>query len=83
MALKIDHIILNGPNYIVWAQDMETLLKSKGLLQYMKTVILYPSDAKVKFIVDGKKNEAIRVITTYILWEIHFHINGIDCPHQF
>jgi hypothetical protein len=22
------------------------------------------------------------VIMTYILWEVHFHISGIDYPHQ-
>jgi hypothetical protein len=37
---------------------------------------------KENFIVDGKKDEAVGVITTYILQEIHFHISGIDFPHQ-
>jgi hypothetical protein len=82
MALKIDHVVLNGSNYAVWAPDMETLLKRKGLWQYMKVVIPDPTDDQVKFVVDGKKDEAVGVIMTYISWEIDFHLSGIDCPHQ-
>jgi hypothetical protein len=44
MASKIDPIVLNGSNYAVWAPDMETLLKSKGLWQYTKVVIPDPTD---------------------------------------
>jgi hypothetical protein len=83
MDLKIGPIILSGSNYAVWAPDMETLLKSKGLWKYKKIVIPYPTDDREKFFIDGKKHEAIRVITAYILQEVHFHISGIDCPHQF
>jgi hypothetical protein len=72
MASKIDLVILNGSNYVVWAPDMETLLKSKGLWKYMKTVILDPIDDQEKFIVDGNKDEVVGVIMTYISWEIHF-----------
>jgi hypothetical protein len=82
MASKIDPIFMNGSNYAVWAPDMESLLKSKGLWQYMKDVIPYPIDNQEKFTIDGKKYEVVGVITTYILWEIQFHFNGIDCPHQ-
>jgi hypothetical protein len=49
----------------------------------MKVVIPYPTDDQEKFVVDGKMDEAVGVITTYISWEIHFHLSGIDCPHQF
>jgi hypothetical protein len=49
---------------------METLLKSKGMCQYRKIVILDPTDNQMKSIVDGKKDEAMGVITTYISLEI-------------
>jgi hypothetical protein len=62
--------VLNGSNYVVWAPDMETLLKSKGLWKYMKTVIPDPTDDQEKFVVDGKKDEVVGVIMTYISWEI-------------
>jgi hypothetical protein len=44
MDLKIDPIVLNRSNYVVWAPDMETLLKRKGLWQYMKVAIPDPID---------------------------------------
>lgn len=31
---------------------------------------------------DGKKDEAISVITTYISQEIQFHMRGINYPHE-
>jgi hypothetical protein len=82
MASNIDTIVLNGSNYAVWEVDMETLLKSKRLWQYMKTVIPDPMEEQAIFVVDGKKDEYVGVITTYISWEIHFDIIGIDCPHK-
>jgi hypothetical protein len=49
MASKIDPIVLNGSNYAVWAPDMETLLKSKGLWKYTKVAIPDPTDASKNF----------------------------------
>jgi hypothetical protein len=49
MASNIDPVIMNGSNYVVWAPDMETLLKSKGLWNYMKTMIPDPTDDQEKF----------------------------------
>jgi hypothetical protein len=48
----------------------------------MKTVIPYPTDDHAKFIVDGKKDEVVGVITNYISRKIHFHLIGIEFPHQ-
>jgi hypothetical protein len=48
----------------------------------MKIVIPDPTDDHEKFIVDGKKDEVVGVIMTYISWEIWFHLSGIDFPHQ-
>jgi hypothetical protein len=31
------------------------------------------------FVIDGKKDEVVGVIMTYISREIHFHTSGIDC----
>ena len=62
---------------------METLLKRKGLWKYTKVVIPYPTYASTKIFIDGKKDEAIGIITTYISWDIHFHISGIEFPHWF
>jgi len=45
-------------------------------------MILDPIDGQGNFIVDGKKDENVGVITNYILQEIHFRLSGIDCPHQ-
>jgi hypothetical protein len=67
MASKIGLVILNGSNYAIWAPDMETLLKSKGFWQYMKTMnILDPTNDQAKFIFDRQKDEVVYVITTYI-----------------
>ena len=66
MSSKIDHVILDGLNYDIPTPNMETLLKSKGLYQYMKITIPYPSNHQAKFVINGKKDEAVRVITTYI-----------------
>jgi hypothetical protein len=82
MASKIDLVVLNGSNYTIWAPDMETLLKSKGLWQYMKIVIQDPIDDHEKSVVDNKKDEVVGVIMTYISWEIRFHLSGIEFPHQ-
>ena len=56
---------MNGSNYALWALDMETLLKSKGLWKYTNIVILDPIDDHKKFIVDGKKDEYVGLIVTY------------------
>jgi hypothetical protein len=61
---------------------METPLKRKGLWKYTNISIPYPIDDHEKFVVDGKKDKDVGVITTYISWEIQFHLSGIDCPHQ-
>jgi hypothetical protein len=83
MASKIDPIVLNGSNYAVWAPDMETLLKSKGLVAVYQGCDSRSNRCfRKKFVVDGKKDEVVGVIMTYISWEIHFHLSGIDCPHQ-
>jgi hypothetical protein len=62
---------------------METLLKIKGLWKYTNTAIPDPTDDQMKFIVDGKNNEVVGFIMTYISQEILFHTNVIDNPHQF
>jgi hypothetical protein len=36
----------------------------------------------VKFVVDGKRDEDVWVITTYISQEIQFHLSGIEFLHQ-
>jgi hypothetical protein len=82
MASKIYLVIMNKSNYIVWAPDMEVLLKSKGLWKYKKTVIPDPIVDWENFDVDGNKDEVVGVIMTYILREIHFHISGIKFPHK-
>jgi hypothetical protein len=82
MDLNIDPVILNGSNYAIWAPDMETLLKSKEPWQYIKTVIPDPTDDQENLVVYGKKVEVVGIITTYISWDILFHINGINFLHQ-
>jgi hypothetical protein len=70
MASNIDHIVLNESNYVVWEPNMETLLKRKGLWQYTKVAISEPTDDHANFVVDGKKDEVVGVIMTYISREI-------------
>lgn len=70
MDSKIEPVVVDSLNYVVWETNMETLLKSKGLWQYTKVCILDPSDAQVKVIMDKKKDEVVGVITTYISREI-------------
>jgi hypothetical protein len=41
---------------------------------YTKTMISDPTNNQTIFFYDGKKDEAIEVIMTYISWEIYFHI---------
>ena len=43
-------------NYAIWWKDMETLLKSKALQQFTKTVIPDPKGDQYKFNIDGKKD---------------------------
>jgi hypothetical protein len=45
-------------------------------------VIPDPTNNQENFFVDGKKDEVVGVITTYILREIQFHLSGINFPHQ-
>jgi len=66
MGLEFDPVVLNGSNYVVWALDMKNLLKSKGLWQYTNIVVLDPTDCQENFIVDGKKDEGMGVIMTYM-----------------
>jgi hypothetical protein len=82
MPSNIDIVVLNISNYVSWAPNMGTLLNRKGSSKYMKISILDPTYYQEKFIVYGKKDEAVGVIMTYISREIRFHINGIDFPHQ-
>ena len=44
MASNIDPNILDGLSYVVWASNMEILLKSKGFYKDTKTTILYMLD---------------------------------------
>jgi hypothetical protein len=44
MDSKIEPVVLDGFNYVVWETDMEMLLKSKGIWKYMKVSIPDPSD---------------------------------------
>jgi hypothetical protein len=44
--------------------------KSTRMWKYMKVVIPDPTNSQTKFLVDGKKDEFVGVITTYISWEI-------------
>jgi hypothetical protein len=62
---------------------METLLKSKGLWQYTKAAIPYLTDSLEKVSIDGKKDEALGVIATYISQEIYFHLSELYYPHMF
>lgn len=81
MDSKIEPIILDGLNYAIWETNMEMLLKSKGLWQYMKVVIPNLFDAGAKFVVDRKKDEVVGVIMTYISYKIWYHTSGIDFPY--
>jgi len=74
---------MNGSNYVIWAPDMETLLKTKGLWKYMNTAIPDSIDDCMKFVVDRKKDEVVGVIMTYISWEICFHTNGSTALIKF
>ena len=66
MTSKIEHVVLNGNNYVIWVTDMETLLKRKGLWQFTKNTISNPIDANTKFVIDIKKEDAVGIIMTYI-----------------
>jgi hypothetical protein len=70
MDLNIYPTILNRSNYAIWTPDMETLWKIKVLWQYTKVVIPDPTDASKNVAMDGKKDEVVGVIMTYILREI-------------
>ena len=59
MASKIELIVLNGLNYIIWETNMEMFLKSKGLWQYTKVLILDPSNAQENFVINGNKDEVV------------------------
>ena len=41
-----------------------------------------PPDAYEKFTINGKKDEVVGVIATYISHEIRFRTSGIDFPHE-
>ena len=66
MDSNIDLVVLNGSNYVVWAPDKETILKSKGLWKYTKIVILDPTNDQEKIVVEAMKDEGVEVIITYI-----------------
>jgi hypothetical protein len=51
-------------------------VEEKRALEVYKVVIPDPKDDQVKFVIDGKKDEVVGVITTYISQEIHFHTSG-------
>ena len=66
MSSKLELLTLNGHNYGFWAQDMETLLKIKGLWKYIKYRIPNTKNDQKKFIIDYNKNDVVGVIMTYI-----------------
>jgi len=70
--------MLNGYNYGMWTQDIKTLLNIKTLWLFIKIVVPYPKNEHEKFMVNGKKEEIISVMATYISREIQFHTSGID-----
>jgi hypothetical protein len=59
-------------------QYIENFLKGKALWQFTKNIMPNLEDEHKNFMVNGKKDEAIRVIMTYISREIYFHISRVD-----
>ena len=57
MNSEIEHVVMNGHNYAIWAPDMETLLNSKGMWKYTKVVIPYSIDDQDKLVINGKKDD--------------------------
>ena len=47
----------------------------------MKITIPYFLHDQIELLIDGKEDDAIAVITTYISQEICFHTSGINYPH--
>ena len=48
----------------------------------MKVLILDLSNAHEKFVINGKKDEDVKVITTYMSCDIWFHTSGINYHHE-
>ena len=48
----------------------------------MKVVIPNMPNALAMFVVDGKKDEDVGVIMTYISWDILFPTSGSDNPRE-
>jgi len=78
MISRLEIVVINGHNYVIWAQYMKTLSKRKVLWQFTKTRVANSKDDHHKFFIDKMKNEDIGVIMTYIFRNSCFHISGID-----
>jgi hypothetical protein len=70
MSSNPELVVLNGYNYGIWAQDMETPLMSKVSCQFTKTLVPKLKDGQQKFVIDEREDEVVGVITTYISREI-------------
>jgi hypothetical protein len=80
MNSKPEPVVLDGHNYGIWAQGIETLLKSKALWQFSKITVPNPKDDHHKFVIN-KKDETVGVVMTDISKEICFHTRKIDCSN--
>jgi hypothetical protein len=78
ISSKQEHMVLNGHNYGMWAQGMETLLKSKKLWYFTKPMVQDPKEELHKFIISGKNDEVIKFILVYISREIHSNTRIIN-----
>jgi len=78
MSYKKELVVPNSHNYGIWEQNMEIVLKSKYLWQFTKIVALDFKDRHEKFIVNGKKDNIVEVMMTYIYQEIPFDTSKIE-----
>ena len=81
MTSKIKPIVLNGHNFAIKDTYMETLLKSKGIWNFINISIADSNDAEDNFSINRKNVEVMGIIMTYILRDIFFHTREINCPH--
>ena len=75
-------IILTPFNLFEWKEEMEILLREKGLYRVTMAIESYPNAAIEKIKWHNKRDEAYGLLCLSISRDLLFHIDGLTSPNE-
>ena len=69
-------------NFFEWKEEMETLLRAKGLYRVTMEIEGYPNAAIDKIKWHKKRDEAYGILCLSISRDLLFHLDGLTSPNE-